>query len=463
MQAPLLPLTLLLSTVAALELIHSLELHTRSSPTISAAWYTGWHAPSFPLSQVSWSKYTNLFYAFAITTPDVTTLSLSSADEVLLPQFVSTAHQYGVKASLSIGGWTGSRWFSTNVRTAQNRTAFVKTVIDIAQQYNLDGLDFDWEYPAVQGIGCNTVNRNDTANFLAFLQELRNSTAGRGLILSATATDTLWAGPTGSPTNDISEFSKVLDFITIMNYDVASNLAVGAGPSSPLNDNCAPAGVQSGSATSAIDIWTTAGMPHNQILLGVPAYGHSYVVPPTQLTNPNVTQLSYPPFNLSLELPGDSWDGNGSVDVCGVLQGPGGIYTYWGLMQQGFLNQDGSVKDRIHYRFDQCSMTPYLYNSSSHIFISYDNPQSFAAKGDLVHSTGLKGFAMWEAGGDFQDALLDSILNATQNGGPGLTPTAAQTAPQAALSSAVRTTFSYFYILPHALFFIGLTGGAWLL
>lgn len=142
-----------------------------------------------------------------------------------------------------------------------------------------------------------------------------------------------------------------------MNYDIKANPAIGAGPSSPLNDSCAPTGAQLGSATSAIDAWTAAGMPYDQILLGVPAYGHSYVVPPTQITSPNVTGLSYPPFNLSLELPGDSWDGDRGLDVCGVTQGPGGIYTYWGLVQQDFLNTDGSVKDGIDYRFDECSQT----------------------------------------------------------------------------------------------------------
>ena len=44
---------------------------------------------------------------------------------------------------LSLGGWTGSQWFSTNVGTASNRTAFVKTVTDMVQQFNLDGVDFE--------------------------------------------------------------------------------------------------------------------------------------------------------------------------------------------------------------------------------------------------------------------------------------------------------------------------------
>ena len=222
-----------------------------------------------------------------------------------------------------------------------------------------------WEYPGVQGIGCNTVNPNDTTNFLTFLQQLRNSTIGRGLIVSAAASVTPWVDTTGSPSKNLSEFSKVLDMITIMDYDLPSNPTIGAGPSSPLNDSCAPGSARFGSAVSAVDAWTAAGMPSNQILLGLPAYGHSYVVPATQISNPNVAQLSYPPFNLSLEQVGDRWSGGSGVDVCGNMEGPGGTYTYWGLMQQGFLNTDGSVKDGIEYRFDGCSMTVCAFENQS--------------------------------------------------------------------------------------------------
>jgi chitinase len=44
--------------------------------------------------------------------------------------------------------------------------------------------------------------------------------------------------------------------------------------------------------------------------------------------------------------------------------------------------------------------------------VSYDNVQSFAAKGTYIKNTGLLGFATWEAGGDYKDMLLDSIRGA---------------------------------------------------
>ena len=38
--------------------------------------------------------------------------------------------------------------------------------------------------------------------------------------------------------------------------------------------------------------------------------------------------------------------------------------------------------------------------------------QSYAAKGKFILDTNLRGFSMWEAGGDFDDILLNSIREA---------------------------------------------------
>ena len=44
--------------------------------------------------------------------------------------------------------------------------------------------------------------------------------------------------------------------------------------------------------------------------------------------------------------------------------------------------------------------------------ISYDDPTSFAAKGTFIRDQGLRGFAIWEAAGDYKDMLLDAISDA---------------------------------------------------
>ncbi|KAJ7586301.1 chitinase [Mycena floridula] len=430
---------------------------------VSAAWYAGWHAEQFPLSSVSWSKYSQLTYAFATTTPDVNVLFLADSDEEFLPKFVAAAHQNDVLASLSIGGWTGSRWYSSNIGSAANRTAFVNTVTKLVTKYNLDGLDFDWEYPNHQGVGCNVINSDDTANFLAFLQELRQTSIGKNLTLSAATSLKPWMDASGQPSKDVSAFSKVLDYIAIMNYDVWSNeFSPTAGPNAPLNDTCAPTADQTGSAVSSVQAWLNAGFPVNQIALGVPSYGHSFVVDPSAaLQNSskpaNTTTLaSYPPYNASKGHTGDSWDDDGGDDVCGVFQGPSGVYNFWGMIADGYLDVNGSVKKGIDYRFDECSQTPYVYNPKTQTMVSYDDMKSFTAKGQFIGSNGLKGFAIWEAAGDSNDLLLDSILAATASGlaNPNPNPPSASKTTSAPSGSIALTHSLTNVILPLLLWII---------
>ena len=68
-----------------------------------------------------------------------------------------------------------------------------------------------WEYPGSQGIGCNVVAPNDTANFLSFLQELRADPQGKDLILSAATPVFPWLDETGAQSKDVSGFAGVLD------------------------------------------------------------------------------------------------------------------------------------------------------------------------------------------------------------------------------------------------------------
>ena len=44
--------------------------------------------------------------------------------------------------------------------------------------------------------------------------------------------------------------------------------------------------------------------------------------------------------------------------------------------------------------------------------VSYDDPTSFAAKGKFIAEQGLRGFAIWEAAGDYNNLLVDAVSNA---------------------------------------------------
>ena len=145
---------------------------------------------------------------------------------------------------LAIGGWGGSKYFSPAVATNANRTAFAKAVMGVVSKYSLDGIVFEyailttsfhifiyssvhsWEYPAKQGIGCNVVSPNDSANFLLFLQRLRAQDGAKEITISAVVSIAPFVGPGGTPMSDVSGFDKVLDYIGSPSPTSLSNFTV---------------------------------------------------------------------------------------------------------------------------------------------------------------------------------------------------------------------------------------------
>ena len=216
-----------------------------------------------------------------------------------------------------------------------------------------------WEYPGRQGLGCNVVNTaDDTANFQSFLTLLKKQ-APAGLTLSA-AVRIAPFDVNGTPTTDVSAAAAALDYIEIMNYDIWGNWNTESGPNAPLDDSCAPADEQGGSAASAVKAWTAAGFPAHKIVLGVAGYGHSGFVDPSAAFDGS-SLAAYPTFANSTIPPGDDWDvlsPAGSVDVCGnSTAGYTGVWNFAGMIEKGVLNADGTPASGFSHRFDSCSQT----------------------------------------------------------------------------------------------------------
>lgn len=400
------------SALGLLTLLGGVDSAATPSGLVASTYFAGFHANrGFPVSAMPWDKYTDAKYAFAETTSDGG-LNISKSAPDQLPLFVAAAHEHGVKARISIGGWTGSLYWSSSIASAENRTAFVKTVLDFVKEYDLDGFDVDWEYPNRQGIGCNTINKDDTANLLKFLQEVRENSFGKKLYITAAASVFPWNDASGAASTDLSGFAKVLDNIMIMNYDIYGAWLPTGGPNAPLYRSCDPRNNQ-GSAEDAITSWEAAGIPSRQILLGVPAYGHGFSVNGTSAFSGGHLN-EYPPQNSSDRFQGSSWDDDPSTDECGNYNPPSGTYTFWSLITEArFLDVAGNPAPGIAYTYSNCSKTPALYSRERDIWVSYDNARSFADKGKFVLEKKLGGFAMYEAGGDFNNILIDAIRKAT--------------------------------------------------
>ena len=110
------------------------------------------------------------------------------------------------------------RHFSTSVASEKSRKTFASNIKKLYNEFNLDGVDIDWEFPGQQGEGKNKVSPDDTANFLVFLKLLRETLPHKARITAAVQT-VPFADSNGKPSRNVAGFAEVLDYVLLMNYD----------------------------------------------------------------------------------------------------------------------------------------------------------------------------------------------------------------------------------------------------
>ncbi|WVF72941.1 hypothetical protein IAT40_007759 [Kwoniella sp. CBS 6097] len=412
--------TSLLSVTASLTATSTSAAATASSTagletlprTLMNAYYPDWSGWYLPPETVDWSRFDVIDFAFALPTAEFGLQFTQDDSADLLNRLVKTAHAAGKRVKLSIGGWTGSVYFSTICSSSANRQTFINAILDAYKLYNIDGIDIDWEYPGTTGADGNGISPSDSANFLLLLQELRAALPDGALISLATQ---VWpfADANGSPMRDVSGFAKVIDWILIMNYDVWGSSST-PGPNAPLSDGCGNSTQPLANAYAAVSSWTGAGMPASKITLGVPAYGYlqkstasslkqrrsSFPVPPHKLLANSTSHQARQSYATIYN------DNGGSSD---------GQVMFESLISQGALTwENGGYVGASGFtrHWDSCSSTPWLKSEQSGQIITYDDPQSMNLKGQFAAQVGLRGCNIFSLDGDWTGSswpLTDSV------------------------------------------------------
>lgn len=174
-----------------------------------------------------------------------------------------------LKIMLSIGGWTYSSAFAKPASTASGRATFVSSAVKILEDYGLDGLDIDWEYPK---------NDQEARDYVSLLRELRlglDAHAQRKGRPPAQGYELTIAAPCGKLHYEIlrlREMEPYLSFVNLMAYDYAGSWDKTAGHQAALFD--AGAGV---STDLALRHYTSQGVPVDKLVMGIPLYGRSFM------------------------------------------------------------------------------------------------------------------------------------------------------------------------------------------
>ncbi|KAI9296613.1 glycoside hydrolase, partial [Neoconidiobolus thromboides FSU 785] len=337
-------------------------------------YFSDWTLGQYPVSAIDFSKVTHINYAFALFTDNGFNPKIET--ENTLRDLVTKAHQTSTKVSISIGGWTGSKYFSPMAADINKRKQFVANTVAFVNKFNLDGIDIDWEYPGRNGAEGNIVSPQDTANFLLLLKELRTA-LGNKLITAAVRAQP-FDGPNG-PLNDVRAFVPLFDWLNLMCYDFNGTWETTTGPVGGLDYQ--PGKGAPFSVKQTVRDWSNAGFTYDKLVVGVPFYGFSAGVG-VDMTNTDQYQKI-----TNANSPG---------------------YSYNALITQKILKSPLEANDAAGWirKFDSITQTPWLFNKNTKTFIAYDDIQSLKVKTDYVRCNGLRGAMLWAMDNDYQHQLL---------------------------------------------------------
>ncbi|RUS27988.1 glycoside hydrolase superfamily [Jimgerdemannia flammicorona] len=310
---------------------------------------------------------------------------------------------FRLKVLLSIGGWTGSVYFTDIAASSTTRANFVAAVVALYKKYNLDGIDLDWEYPGRVGDDCNHWSTADSANYLVLLKKLRAALPSGSLLTAAVPVNGI-TGPDGSALSDAKEFAAVFDWVNIMIYDIHGAWDSVSGPNAPFRALNDPTG-STFSVIQAIQLWQQTGFPASKIVVGTAFYGHSLTTTVDLSKNDPTNQYG---AISSVVPPGDQTDAPWS-DPCGLPAVYSGEWRWKYLRSQGVLTTPTTAASPWIRKYDTNAQTPWLFNPNTKIYISYDDPRSLAVKTAYTGCLGLKGVMAWELSQDNGELL--AVLN----------------------------------------------------
>ncbi|AGZ40070.1 glycoside hydrolase family 18 protein [Actinoplanes friuliensis] len=296
-----------------------------------------------------------------------------------------------LRVLISLGGWTGSAFFSDAALTDASRKKLVTSCVDLWIKGNLpglttgvaagvfDGIDLDWEWPGSDGNVGNVIRPEDKQNFTLLTAEFRKQldALSRKTRKHYDLTAFLPAAPAKIDAGfEAKKIFKYLDFGTVQGYDFHGSWEARTNQQSALR---VPAGAPDNpdfSVEVAINTWKDRGAPKNKLVLGIPYYGQGWTGTTGDLFAPATGGA-----------PGKFAVGTEDYKVLKNLK------------SQGF---------KLHR--DWRSGHSWLTDGTT--FWTYDDPAQILQKTTYIRSQGLGGAMMWSLDGDDEKASLTRTISA---------------------------------------------------
>ncbi len=274
-----------------------------------------------------------------------------------------------LKIMLSLGGWGGCATCSDVFSTKRSRREFAKSVKKINNYFETDGLDLDWEYPAISGFPDHRFSPDDKKNFTALVIKIRKKLGKKSELSFA-------AGGFKKFIDNSIEWEKVMkkvDRVNLMSYDLVSGFSTVTGHHTPLYSTTQnPESVDHG-----VKLLQQKGVPEKKIVIGAAFYGRIFE---------NVKDST-----MGLYQQGKFKVGISRKNFHDMLSADSGFVSHW----------------------DSTAQASWSYNPEKNLFVTYDNERSVGLKTKYVIDKGLGGIMFWQLRDDpYEDGLLEAIYDA---------------------------------------------------
>lgn len=276
-----------------------------------------------------------------------------------------------LKLVLSVGGW-GCGGFSEAAATGEGRDTLARTAVALVEQYQLDGLDIDWEYPCISISGIAS-SKEDKENFTLLLKRLRrelDTVTDRYCTLSiAAGADTYFIRCT-----QMKEVSGILDYVMLMTYDLRGGFSLQTGHHTNLYTGSGD--LSMASTDYAVRLFEQAGVPAEKLVIGAAFYSRSWKGVPDR--------------------------DHGFMQMAETIGDYGPVYS---VLEEHYVNKNGYER-----HWDDEAKAPYLFNGSE--FISYEDESSIRWKLNYVKEQNLAGIMFWEYSQDASHTLVPMMAKA---------------------------------------------------
>jgi GH18 family chitinase len=299
-----------------------------------------------------------------------------------------------LKLDMSIGGWTLSEGFGYMVRDTGRRKAFVDSVVRFLEQFDFDGIDIDWEYPASDGAVPSADQPRDAQDYVTLIKELR---AGMDWLTPRTGkhyrlSSAIPAGKGRLDLIDWRDVSQYMDRLYVMTYDLTGAWERELSQHTPLNVNPNAEGSSAGtSARFTIEyLQSQFGVPANKLMIGAANYARAKRINMpgdiTEYTNGVNGSSTYKPA----EAPGTT---SFILAIAGIGTWEAGVVENYD-MYQNLL--DSQMRPLSGYKLytDRAANADYMVHPNGS-YVTIETPRTTALKAEYAKERGLAGIFFW--------------------------------------------------------------------